>query len=377
MNKSAYPIYFIIILLLCSCNNNTNNNSNKEKHIIEFKQEYVTNYNQSNIVDSTQLICLIENPNKDLQIKQIDKICIKNNYIYIADTYLKRLIVFNNEGIALHQIGSIGNGPGEYSSIADFYVTTSNDIYIFDSVKKKIILYDSNNNYIKDFNINFEGEHFVQLNNHEFLFTLAPYNEGKLKRKMIAITDKNFNITNTMFEFDKNIDPNYQFISPLSEYNDKIIYNRGISNDIYIFSSNGTIEKIVTLDFGSLNISPDKLKNINKLLESDESYSYIAACPILINNTILSIINKENELFTCIYNVKKKVTYQNNISNFSVNTLNIPLSVSDKGQVISYFNEDIYPNYKNDKNIPELIKDEIQEGAYVVCLYNINQSFFN
>ncbi|WP_304250993.1 6-bladed beta-propeller [Parabacteroides gordonii] len=376
MNRNTYLIYLFITLLLCSCNNKTNN-SNKEKHIIEFKQEYITNYNQSNIVDSTQLICLLENPDEDLQIKQIDKICIKNNHIYIADTYLKRLIVFNKEGIALHQIGSMGNGPGEYSSIADFYVTASNDIYIYDSVKKKIILYDSKNNYIKDFNIDFEGEHFVYLNNNEFLFSLAPYNEGKLKRKKIAITDKDFNIINTMFEFEKNTDPNYQFISPLTEYCDKFVYNRGISNDIYIFSSKGTIENIITFDFGSLNVSTNKLNDINKLLESDDSYSYIAACPILINNTILSIINKENELFTCIYDIKKKKTYLNNISNFSVNNLNIPLSVTDKGQVISYFNEDIYPNYKNDKNISESIKNEIQDGAYVVCLYNINNSFFN
>lgn len=376
MNRSTYLIYLFITLLLCSCNNKTNN-SNKEKHIIEFKQEYITNYNQSNIVDSTQLICLLENPDEDLQIKQIDKICIKNNHIYIADTYLKRLIVFNKEGIALHQIGSMGNGPGEYSSIADFYVTASNDTYIYDSVKKKIILYDSKNNYIKDFNIDFEGEHFVYLNNNEFLFSLAPYNEGKLKRKKIAITDKDFNIINTMFEFEKNTDPNYQFISPLTEYCDKFVYNRGISNDIYIFSSKGTIENIITFDFGSLNVSTNKLNDINKLLESDDSYSYIAACPILINNTILSIINKENELFTCIYDIKKKKTYLNNISNFSVNNLNIPLSVTDKGQVISYFNEDIYPNYKNDKNISESIKNEIQDGAYVVCLYNINNSFFN
>lgn len=376
MNRSTYLIYLFITLLLCSCNNKTND-SNKEKHIIEFKQEYITNYNQSNIVDSTQLICLLENPDEDLQIKQIDKICIKNNHIYIADTYLKRLIVFNKEGIALHQIGSMGNGPGEYSSIADFYVTASNDTYIYDSVKKKIILYDSKNNYIKDFNIDFEGEHFVYLNNNEFLFSLAPYNEGKLKRKKIAITDKDFNIINTMFEFEKNTDPNYQFISPLTEYCDKFVYNRGISNDIYIFSSKGTIENIITFDFGSLNVSTNKLNDINKLLESDDSYSYIAACPILINNTILSIINKENELFTCIYDIKKKKTYLNNISNFSVNNLNIPLSVTDKGQVISYFNEDIYPNYKNDKNISESIKNEIQDGAYVVCLYNINNSFFN
>lgn len=376
MNRSTYLIYLFITLLLCSCNNKTND-SNKEKHIIEFKQEYITNYNQSNIVDSTQLICLLENPDEDLQIKQIDKICIKNNHIYIADTYLKRLIVFNKEGIALHQIGSMGNGPGEYSSIADFYVTASNDTYIYDSVKKKIILYDSKNNYIKDFNIDFEGEHFVYLNNNEFLFSLAPYNEGKLKRKKIAITDKDFNIINTMFEFEKNTDPNYQFISPLTEYCDKFVYNRGISNDIYIFSSKGTIENIITFDFGSLNVSTNKLNDINKLLESDDSYSYIAACPILINNTILSIINKENELFTCIYDIKKKKTYLNNISNFSVNNLNIPLSVTNKGQVISYFNEDIYPNYKNDKNISESIKNEIQDGAYVVCLYNINNSFFN
>lgn len=364
-------------MLLCSCNNKTNMDGNKDTHIIQFEQEFIANYNQSNIVDSTQLICLFENPDKDLQIKQIDKICIKNDLIYIADTYLKRLIVFNKEGVALNQIGSMGSGPGEYSSIADFYVTASNEVYIYDSVKKKVILYDSRNNYIKDFYIDFAGEHFIQLKNDKFLFSLAPYNEGKLKGKRLAIVDNDFNITNTMFEFDENTDPNYQFISPLIEYSEKIVYNRGISNDIYVFSSKGAIENIVTFDFGSLNVSTDKLKDVNKLLESDDRYSYIAACPVLINNTILSIINKENELFTCIYDLKNKKTCLNSISNFSVSNLNIPLSITDKGQVVSYFNEDMYPNYQHDQNISESIKTEIQDGAYVVCLYNINQSFFH
>lgn len=370
MNR--YFIYPFIFLFLISCNINKENN-NKEICNIEFKQDYISNYKHLNIVDSTKLICLSENAEKDLQIKQIDKICLKNNLIYIADTYLKRLIVFDCKGNALYQIGSLGNGPGEYSSIADFYVTDSH-IYLYDSAKQKILLFDNKNNYIKDFHIKFRGEHFVKLDNNNFLFSLAPFNEGKLKRKKIAITDNNFNIINTMFEFDNDIDPNYQFISPITEYNNKIIYNRGISNDIYIFSKEASLDNIVSFDFGALNIPTNKLNDINKLLESSNNYCYIAATPIFINNTIFGIINKENELFTYIYNIKNKKTYLNSLSNYSIDNINIPLSITDNGQIISYFNEDIYPNYKEDKQIPESIKKEIESGAYILCLYHLNST---
>ena len=316
MNKFTHLSYFIFSLLLLSCTTKTTQTSDKEIHVIDFKKEYMTNYDKVELVDSTQLICLQEDADRDLMIKSIRKISIKNDLIYISDYRNRgsRLIVFDNKGTAIHQIGAWGQGPGEYLNITDFYVTESGDVYIYDGRNDKVFLYDKHTKFIKDFKLNFEAENFVALNDNKFLFSLAPYNEGEFKDKLIAITDKNFNVTSSQFKFDENIDKNWAFDYQLIEYDDKIIYNRPISNDIYTFTKDGVAAEIISFDFGTLNVQSNKLKDIEKLRESADSYSYIFATPILIENTLLTLINKENELFTCVYNIKSKTTHLNSIS---------------------------------------------------------------
>ena len=145
-------ISLVVSMLLSSCINHSKEKDNCEIVDIAFEQNYISNYDSLKMIDSTSLICLRENLEKDLQIKQRDKICVKKNHIYVADTYLKRVIVFDNKGLALYQVGSLGNGPGEYSSVADFYVADS-CLYLYDSAKRKILVYDNENKYLRDFDI--------------------------------------------------------------------------------------------------------------------------------------------------------------------------------------------------------------------------------
>lgn len=363
-------IILILIVLVSSCTKNADEKIKREIVDVEFQQKYISSYDSLNIIDSTSLVVLQENPEEDLQIKQIDKICVKNNHIYVADTYLKRLIVFDMNGMALYKVGSLGSGPGEYSSIADFYVGDS-CLYLYDSLKQKMLLYDKENQYLKDYDISFRGEYFVKLSNGNFLFSLAPYNNGELKGKRIAITDNEFNVINTMFDFDEHIDVNYQMLSPLVECGNKIIYYRGISNDVYIFNKIGAFERVVSWDFGKFNVPSDELDDMSKLMESSNDYSYIAATPIFINDVIMTILNKGGELYTCIYDTKSREPYLNNMINYSVRTINFPFSVTEDNIVVSYFNNDIYPEYMKDKYIPDSIKKEIESDAYIICLYHL------
>lgn len=155
-NMYRLVISLVVSMLLSSCIKHAKEINNCEMVDITFEQNYISNYDSLKMIDSTSLICLQENPEKDLQIKQIDKICVKNNHIYVADTYLKRLIVFDNKGLALYQVGSLGNGPGEYSSVADFYVADS-CLYLYDSAKRKILVYNDKNKYLRDLTLNLMG----------------------------------------------------------------------------------------------------------------------------------------------------------------------------------------------------------------------------
>ena len=369
-NMYRLVISLVVSMLLSSCIKHAKEINNCEMVDITFEQNYISNYDSLKLIDRTSLICLQENPEKDLQIKQIDKICVKNNHIYVADTYLKRLIVFDNKGLALYQVGSLGNGPGEYSSVADFYVADS-CLYLYDSAKRKILVYNDKNKYLRDFDIKFNGEYFVRLTNGNFLFALAPYNDGKLKGKRFVITDSGFNVINTMFDFEEDVDLNCQMLLPFVECGDKIIYNRGISNNVYSFNKEGTPEQILYINFGESNVPVDELKDMNKFLASSNDYCYIASTPILTEDKMLTILKKGNELYTCIYDFKLDRPYLNNIKNYSTHTINLPFSITENNVIVSYFNNEIYPDYETDEYIPESVKKEIEAGAYIVCLYHL------
>ena len=366
--KSICLFSFFIFLLVSCTTHKSEHYVGNETYSIAFNESNLDNYRNTEWVDSIRLIALSENPDEDLQFKQIDKIVVKNGLIYVADTYLKRLIVFDENGNALKSVGTFGDGPGEYSSLTAFYVNQDNDVYVYDSSKNKIFLYDCANQFVKDFDVKFKAENFTGLSNGDFFFSLSPFNEKALKGKKIAITDKDFKVKTTLLEFDEYVDLNYKFISPLTEYQDNIVLNRGICNDIYVYSKSDGEIKIMTFDFGEGNVPVEKLKDVHSLLESKSDICYIASCPIVVNNTIFSVLNKQNELYTCIFDMSENRVALNKLSDYSVGRVNIPLSITDEGLLVSYFNEDIYPNYEKEDKISEQIKDELKKGGFVVCL---------
>lgn len=176
-----------------------------------------------------------------------------------------------------------------------------------------------------------------------------------------------------MFDFEENIDLNYQMLSPLVESDGRIVYNRGISNDIYLFAKDGTFEKVVRLDFGSHNVPADELNDLSKFMESSGDYCYIASTPVFMKDAILFILNKNNELYTCVYDLKRGRSYLNSMANYSTRTVNLPFSVAGEDVIVSYFNADIYPGYEKDEALSDSVKEEIASGANVVCLYHVRK----
>ena len=82
--------------------------------------------------------------NKSCLIGMIDKIQVIDPYILIMDRLIaKSLYVFDRRGGFIRKIGSIGQGPGEYVSIADFAIDRENKtVYIEDGRLPRIHKYD-------------------------------------------------------------------------------------------------------------------------------------------------------------------------------------------------------------------------------------------
>ncbi|MDR3246669.1 MAG: 6-bladed beta-propeller [Prevotellaceae bacterium] len=80
-------------------------------------------------------------------IGMVSAVQIFDDHIFVLDTPIsKKLFVFDKTGTFLRQIGSLGQGPGEYLGINDFCIDPkSREIYLLDDWSKKVYKYNSDN----------------------------------------------------------------------------------------------------------------------------------------------------------------------------------------------------------------------------------------
>ena len=135
-------IIIICTLLLLSCSKDKNksitNIPTYEINLDSLKTNKVGNI--SSYFKSVKLIAL-ETSDINL-IKSIDAVQVKDDYIFILDRSYKRLYCFDKNGKFIRRIGSVGPGPGEYSSISDFTIDNDGIIYLLDRHGYKILSYN-------------------------------------------------------------------------------------------------------------------------------------------------------------------------------------------------------------------------------------------
>ena len=99
MKNRIFYLFLIITLVLIACDQKNKNKSTLISNIsVDFSEVSFDNFKRLNVVDTTLLIALAEDVENDLVLGQLDKIIILNDTIYIADTYLKRLLIYDMRG---------------------------------------------------------------------------------------------------------------------------------------------------------------------------------------------------------------------------------------------------------------------------------------
>jgi hypothetical protein len=170
-------------------------------------------------------------------IGRTGKVLIRNNKIYVADfSKAMALFVFDMNGKFLFKISQRGQGPGEYLSFHDFDIQSNGDIYMFDQWRKKILIYNSEGNYLREIVSDYHFYNFCLVNNKmywsklnekEMIANLAVYD--MIDKKTEFILKDNLHDTGIInyAGFDFYYSPNYTtYYSPKFS---KIIYS--ISED--------------------------------------------------------------------------------------------------------------------------------------------------
>lgn len=131
-------IAFLVSLICClSCNRGVQDQDDVLTHI-DIRSLPERNLILENI-DKCHFVKLETRDN--CLIREIEKIDFDEDKIFIKDKNLN-LFVFNNEGVFLNEIGSIGTGPEEQLGIDDFFLDKKKkQICLFDMVKTTLYFY--------------------------------------------------------------------------------------------------------------------------------------------------------------------------------------------------------------------------------------------
>ena len=153
--------------------------------------------------------------NKSCLIGNINKIRVHGEYLYVLDMLIaKSLLVFDMEGNFIRKIGSVGQGPGEYTEPWDFAIDKENGIiYILDSRSQRINKYSiTTGGYIHSFklninirihNIEFVGgrlyadAYFMKHSNDNYLLCSINDSTGKIDGKYLNVMKYNKGYSNT------------------------------------------------------------------------------------------------------------------------------------------------------------------------------------
>jgi len=262
-----------VLLLLCSCNQQIQKKfpNHKDYHVLHVSLDE-TKTSLFDIFEKVELIPL-ETCNEAL-IKVIRKILYYNNVYYVFDEKLGSLFLFDQNGKFINKIHRIGQGPGEYQLIYDFFVDTLQSQIGMLSPYGSVLYYSIQGDFIKKINLPPPPPSYLYvelLRDNICLFWTAP--------AFPPLVDEDALTFVSMDTGEKTGGLRYEEHHALWMWNGHVLHRdnkenvfltRGFSNDVFIITPNG-IQIAYTWDFGNRNNNMDKIKLSNSVEELNET----------------------------------------------------------------------------------------------------------
>lgn len=298
----------------------------------------------------------------------IDKVKVTDNYIYVLDGRLKRVIVFDVLGKGVITLDKFGQGAEEYLQITDFDVNSSGDIYILDGRLDKLFVYDKHADFISAKELPFEADIIHLLSDNKFLFGLSSWNKKEGRSKKVAITDIELKIEKAYMDYDEFVDEAY-WISTYNfvPANNCIFYNKQIDNIVYeLSSSNGEPVKAHVFDFGRKNVPDKDKKNIEENLRSFELYCCLKNFTVFTDKYVIGTVWDELKTKAFIIDRNNQILY-----------LGKETTDNDKSYITGvngdYIISCMVPGKSEiyDDSVPMDIREYVEEGNFVICLFKL------
>lgn len=374
--KTIYSILFLLLFLL-SCSQQTQNNKEKVR-TYNISLENISTSNFFTNVDTAYFVVLETNNNS--LIGEIGQLSISNKLI-LTDRQTNSIMQFDLKGNHISTNTKVGNGPGEYIRIDGLCIYEPKDyIMILDAMKNKVIVYDSNFNFIEERNtsVPFGPTAFSIFDYNTLVFEQSINSTQSDKKYNLFVNNKNGETT-YLLPFNKTANTVFSPRITLYYTNDTLVYVPTYNNIVYnIF--NNKIEPRLKFDFGDKWIKEDivynsslgenPLKFIETLKDQDfvyffnelENSTHIYIDFYYKNDSYISIINKKDN--------KNTLIRLNKNNDFSIKPLSIykdyfiiPVTTSESTKIINN-------NYKfKGKNKMFELNNKLQEENNPILMF--------
>lgn len=149
ITKQNLLLSLLLLFVLTNCQNKnitTEQSKQCEPIVLKSHKSSALNDKYANLVNVIKL-----ETNDSSLLSTITRIYMDENLFFIFDSYLSKLIIFNNEGKYINQIGKKGEGPKEYGALLDFCVSPQEkQIYLLCDHPNKMMVFDYQGNFIRE-----------------------------------------------------------------------------------------------------------------------------------------------------------------------------------------------------------------------------------
>lgn len=364
--KLTIRMFFILATLILGCAKKKDYPKSNIVRIPQFSELEELNF--STLVDSSFTVAL--ETKKECIIGGIDKIVIHNDHIFILDKRRsKGVFEFNKKGKFIRQYGKIGKGPGEYSSIKTFVINKNkNELVIYNWVKRALLTYNLNGEYINSKTINFrfnnlamyKDDYVMDIHNiqnkklknisDEFFFSLIKMSsdEGKIKSKYLKQTQ---------------IMSNYLSSGNIAINEKELYYNKPYTGIIYKIQDNDVVPYI-ELEFEDKSIPERMFKNYSNLKrfkeelnKKDYAYMFNIANYSFTKEVLFFSAFKGTENKNFLYSLKTKTLYPI-VKNIDYASERLSCFGRLLGSHNEYLISSIDPSFLDNENVVKSFKSE-------------------
>lgn len=344
----TYIFVFLIIFALASCKQ-----KNSGIDTVTVDLEKLQSVSFFDIFSQIEIIPLETNDNS--LIKDIMKIALFEDKLYVLDYSKSELLIFNSKGNFLTKISDRGQGPDQYLNIADFDV---------DTINRRITLLAPINSSIYEYDLygNFEAKHklptitgaynrFKCLNNDTIVF----WNFDESNRIKFYSKSQNAILKESYPEKDNILNNFTPFVFPYENY-----FCRSSDNVVYEITNNCEITAKYKWDFMRLNNSEKTIRNFeaipsselrnytNRILSSEE-INYILSLHGGTSKYYFTQLWRKNKRMNVFFDKVKNIQYVFNKTTENANFY--PLTWTNE-YVIGFYSDLLGPI---DETLPDAI----------------------